>query len=124
MIDTGPEVARVVLEGEVAKMGADVEELMRRVDHLVVAVAEGIERTDRAERRIRDTVKRARKELKAAGLENPGMEAEAEQLRLVDGDGGADGGLRPLPAPVESAAPEASSIKGVSLETLQRARGY
>jgi len=52
------------------------------------------------------------------------LEAESDQLRLVDGDGGDVGGLRPVPAEVAPTAPEASSIKGVPLAALQRARGY
>jgi len=90
---------------------------------ITLAVSEGIERVDRSERRIQATVKRARKELAAEGIVDPGVEAEAHQLQLVDGDGGEPS---PVPAVREQVAPassEASSIKGVSLEQLRRARG-
>ncbi len=87
------------------------------------AVSEGIERTDRSERRIHATIKRARKELGKLGYEDPGLEAEAHELRLIDGDGGADGGVPAVPAEVAAVEQPASSIKGVSAETLRRRWG-
>lgn len=88
------------------------------------AVSEGIERTDRAERRIHATIKRARKELKARGYEDPGLEAENLQLRLVDGDGGAEDGVPAVRSPVEEPADAPSSIKGVPANYLRRVRGF
>lgn len=95
----------------------------KRLADLVVAIAEGIERTDRAERRVRSVVQRARKELAKLGYEDPGLEAEAQELRLVDGDGGEEDGVRPVPASVETGS-EASSVRGVPLDVLRRARGF
>ncbi len=87
------------------------------------AVAEGIERTDRSERRIHATIKRARKELGKLGYEDPGLEAEAHELRLVDGDGGQDGGMPAVPTEVAEVQSTPSSIRGVSAETLRRRWG-
>ncbi len=101
-----------------------VEEVTVRLKATNFAVSEGIERTDRAERRIHATIKRARKEFKARGYEDPGLEEEAYQLRLVDGDRGADGELPTVPESVGEGAEVPSSIKGVPAETLRRVRGY
>ena len=88
------------------------------------AVAEGIERTDRSERRIHATIKRARAELKKRGYEDPGLEAEAYELHAIDGGGGADGGVPEVPEDVASAPSEASSIPGVPASTLARIRSF
>ena len=92
-----------------------------RIKELVHAVAEGIERTARAERRVKSVVRRARKELAESGLQDPALEAEDTELRLLDGAGGDSGGVPPMLDAVE-AAPQASSIPGVTLEALRRAR--
>ena len=110
------------------KLSLEQERTLKDVDHqikeLTFAVSEGIERTDRAERRIRNAIQRARKELGKLGYEDPGLEAEAGELRVVDGDGGADGGVPAVPAEVAEVEPEASSIRGVSAETLRKRWGY
>lgn len=64
---------------------------------LMIAVAEGIERVDRSERRVRAAVASAKKRLNEAGYEDPTLEAEAEGLRLVHGGGGEKGGLSAVP---------------------------
>jgi len=87
------------------------------------AVSEGIERTDRSERRIHATIKRARKELGKLGYEDPGLEAEAHELRLIDGDGGADGGVPAVPTEVAEVESAPSSIPGVTAEQLRRRWG-
>jgi len=91
---------------------------------IVIAVGEGIERTDRAERRIKASVQRARKQLESLGYIDDGLESEAVDLRLLDGDGSTKGGVPPVPAEVANAPEESSSIRGVSVETLKRARGF
>lgn len=65
-----------------------VSDLEEKDREQTLAIAEGIERVDRAERRVRAAVQRARKRLEEHGYEDPGLEAEAEQLQLLDGDGG------------------------------------
>ena len=101
----------------------NIGELAAQAKDFTMALSEGIERTDRAERRIKATVARARKELKARGYEDPGLDAEAYELRDVDGKGGDDPGVLPLRGPVGQPTEDASSIRGVSLEELRRVRG-
>jgi len=119
------------LQQDIETNGRDLTELSEHIDgydawrkELVIAVSEGIERTDRAERRVKATVARARKQLETLGYDDPGLEAEAVELRLLDGDGSATGGVSPVPAEVANAPEESSSVRGVPLETLKRARGY
>ena len=91
---------------------------------IVIAVSEGIERTDRAERRIKASVQRAQKKLESLGYVDDGIEAEVAELRLIDGDRSEKGGVPTVSTPVENVAPEGSSVRGVPLETLKRARGF
>ncbi|MEE8139189.1 MAG: hypothetical protein V3T81_10035, partial [Thermoanaerobaculia bacterium] len=99
-----------------SKAGAATDQ---RLKDVTFAVAEGIERVDRAERRIHATIKRARKELAESGFESPGLESEAAELQLVDGKGSDPVEVSTVPEAVES-----SSIKGVPAETLRRVRGW
>lgn len=99
-------VRDVELAGRMAQEHAGAfEELDRRVVAITLATAEGIERVERAERRVRSTVKRARKELAAEGFESPALEAEDAELRLVDGGGGEDERMRPVREDVEPPGP-------------------
>lgn len=59
----------------------------RGLNELAQAVAEGIERVGRSERRIKDTVRRARERLAESGLADPALEAEAGDLQAVDAGG-------------------------------------
>ncbi len=102
---------------------AHLDQLTTQIKDLTFAVSEGIERTDRAERRVRGVIQRARKELGARGYEDPGLEAEAYELRAVDGDGSKDGGVPAVSTEVAEVEPEASSIRGVPAETLRRRWG-
>lgn len=101
-----------------------IEDVEGSLKDTILAVDEGISRVDRAERRIKATVTRARKELAALGYEDPGLEAEAHELRAVDGAGGDQGGLQPVSEEVEGAADEASSVPGVSAAQLRHVRGF
>jgi len=103
---------------------AHLDQLTTQIKDLTFAVSEGIERTDRAERRVRGVIQRARKELGARGYEDPGLEAEAYELRAVDGDGGKDGGVPAVSKEVAEVEPTASSIRGVPAETLRRRWGF
>jgi len=102
---------------------ASLQELERRLKETNVAVSEGIERTERTERRIGATVARARKEFRESGYEHPGVEAEDHELRKRDGDGSGDRGVQPVPGAVEEDADYPSSIRGVPASTLRRIRG-
>lgn len=100
-----------------------IEALELKVKDQTHAISEGIERTARAERRIGQTIARARKELKSRGFTDPGLEAEDRELRLVDGGGSEPAGLQPVPRDVDAPGAEASSVKGVTVAELSRARG-
>ncbi len=105
---------------ELASQGKDLED---RVREYVIALAEGIERVDRSERRVKATVNRARKELEASGLVDPGVEAEAEELRLIDAARGSKRGMFPVSEPVAVGPDPPSSIPGVSAAQLRTLRG-
>lgn len=77
-------------------LSSQVGDLRERMDRLTIAVAEGIEHVERAERRVRATVARARRELSEDGVAHPGLEAEHAQLRDGDGDGGEERGVQPV----------------------------
>ena len=108
-----------------------LEDLDRRVVQVTLATAEGIERVDRAERRIRSTVQRARKELAEHGYESDGLEAESKEIRLVDVARGEDDGVQPLRLDVgevepfaEQQHPQPKGIPGhFSQEVLKVLRG-
>lgn len=61
------------------------------------AVAEGIKHVERAENRIRATVRRAREELADGGVTSPGLEAEARDLFGEHGARGESSGVPTLP---------------------------
>ncbi len=124
-LESAPTAADRVLNLEELGVAQDahLDQLTTQIKDLTFAVSEGIERTDRAERRVRGVIQRARKELGARGYEDPGLEAEAYELRAVDGDGGKDGGLPAVSKEVAEVEPAPSSIRGVSAETLQRRWG-
>lgn len=69
------------------------------------AVAEGIKHVERAENRIRATVRRAREELEEGGVRSPGLEAEARDLFGEHGDGGGARGVPPVPNGVGGGQP-------------------
>ena len=102
---------------------ASLLELERRLKDTNVAVSEGIERTERTERRIASTVARARKELRESGYDHPGVEAEDHELRKVDGDGSHGTEVLDLPGEVAADLDAPSSIRGVPAATLRRIRG-
>jgi len=62
-------------------------DLERRLDDLTLAVDEGIRRIDRAESRVQKTVTSARRQLREAGIEHAGIEAEYEELHEGDDPG-------------------------------------
>ena len=116
------EIAELAIQmSALADLSIDLQQKLKATNF---AVSEGIERTDRAERRIHATIKRARKELKDKGFEDPGLEAEAYELRDIDGTRSRDGRVPVLPAGVEPPVEAASSIRGVSVEELQKVRGF
>ena len=64
-----------------------------------------------AESRARAHIKRAQKELDERGLSDPGVDQLGRELSLLDGDGGEEGGVSPVPQaladpPAGDAGPE------------------
>jgi len=92
-------------------------------DHLSVraAVAHGIEDIERVDNRIKATIRRTTRQLEEAGIESPALEAEAEAFRVIDGGGGDDLELPPVPEELEDTP---SSIPGVSAADLAKVRGF
>ena len=115
---------QVHLETQLAPIRASLLDLEKRLRDTNVAVSEGIERTERTERRIASTVARARKELRESGYDHPGVEAEAHELRNVDASGGGPVGVPPVPEEVADDADHPSSIRGVPASALRRVRGF
>ena len=124
-LETAPTPTDRVLNLEELGVAQDahLDQITTQIKDLTFAVSEGIERTDRAERRVRGVIQRARKELGARGYEDPGLEAEAYELRAVYGDGGKDGGVPAVPEEVATVGGAPSSIKGVSAELLRKRWG-
>lgn len=84
--------------GEFDALAARVWELEQLVDALPVKWEEFAKQAKRSEDRARAIVRRAREELEEQGLEHAGVEAEARELRLGDGDGSQGGGMQPVRA--------------------------
>lgn len=59
-------------------------EIEQEIKSLTLAVAEGIERVSRAENRIQKTVTSARRQVREAGIEHAGIEAEFAELQPPD----------------------------------------
>ncbi len=103
-----------------SEVATAVADLAGQMDILRLAVGQGIEHVDRVESRIQGVVKRARKELRDAGVETPGLDAEAAQLSLVHGEGGEAEAMPIVPPGVGG---DVSSVPGVTPEQLRRVRG-
>ena len=114
---------RAHVEERLAPLSGAFTELEKRLRDTNVAVAEGIERVERTERRIASTVARARKELRESGYDHPGVEAEDHELRSVDAGGGDGSGVQPVQEAMEGDSDAPSSIRGVPAATLRRIRG-
>lgn len=99
----------------------NMRNLERRLDEFQLALADGIQRVDRAEKRIQKTVTSARRLVANAGLEHAGIEAEAAELRDVDAP---DITPEPVPAVQEDLEPSGpSGIPGISQARLDELRG-
>ena len=109
---------------DIRQLADNIDEMETWRKEIVIAVSEGIERTDRAERRIKATVARARGQLAKLGYDDPGLEAEAVDLHLIDGERGGDERVPPVPQKVAQPESATSSVRGVPAETMRRARGF
>ena len=72
----------------------------QQIKILKFAIEEGIERVDRAERRIKAVVTSAEKNLAELGYEDPGIAAESTQLRERDELSGEGEEVQPVPSSV------------------------
>jgi len=88
------------------------------IESLRFAIAEGIERTDRAEKRVQKTVASARRLLRENGLEHAPLEAEAAELHERDGAGVDEQPVLPVPPSV--APTRRLYFPGASPEFLRR----
>lgn len=118
-----PEVPPEVLTAPeaISELQDQLSQFETRVAHelreLTIAIDEGIQRVERSERRVRQVVQRARKRVDK-GEGDAGLDAEAAEFFGGDGDAGDEG---QLPTVHEDMA---SSIPGVTVGQLRRARGY
>jgi len=113
-----------------AGVGPQVRQLLERVDaiekdrkDLALAIGEGIERVDRNERRIQNTIRRAKRELAEIGIVDEGLEAEGDAIRDEHADAGDETGVLPMRAAVGDDSEAPSSIRGVPLALLKKFRG-
>jgi len=101
---------------------ATVDAHSARFEELIFAVSEGISKVERAEARIRATIRRARAELEEGGTYSPALDAEHAELRILDGGRGGEEPVQPLQQDVET--PDVSDIPGDwSPEDLALIRG-
>ncbi|MEE8492520.1 MAG: hypothetical protein V3S25_00635 [Nitrospirales bacterium] len=107
-----PPVHASTTQERLGALESDFGRVLVEVERLKFAIAEGIERTDRAEKRIRKSVSSARRLVTESGLEHPGLEAEDEEIRARDGEGILP--LSPLPTGLEES--RTIRIPGGSLE--------
>jgi len=117
------ELQQASLTTQIDSLFTDVGLLEQQAKDFVLALAEGIERRERADRRIKATVARARAQLRDGGVVDDGLEAEASELREDDGKRGQPLELLPMPPTVDDDRQDVSSIQGVPLSVLQRVRG-
>jgi len=109
--DTTDEVSR--LDRAVASNYTEIQELRAAQANLTLAVDEGIRHVARAEKRVARTIHVVNKKLEESGLEHPGLEAEADELRELDGDGSDGGRMQLLPDEVEPAEEETPVDTGI-----------
>jgi len=100
-----------------------VDLLEQKFHVLEMAVGDGIERVDRTERRIQNSVKRARQKFKESGHVDEGLEAENAELQLSDGTRGEEQGMPAVREAMAAAPEEPSTIPGVTLEAIKEFRG-
>jgi len=100
-----------------------LEGLATRIDDLTLAVSEGVNNVQRSERRVRAVVTSARRSLADAGYEHPGLEAEAGELRQLDGESGNGEEVPAVPEVLAGPSVDVRQIvPGVSVRQMQIAR--
>lgn len=112
------------LEAVGQELRKELERMVTWRNEITAAVAEGITRVDRSERRVKASIKRARRQLADLGLVDDGLEAEAGELLEGDEQPSRAREVPPVQPPVEDPDETPSSIPGVTLGQLRRARGW
>lgn len=97
-----------------------LEELGERMDSYERDLEEGLDVARRREARIRQTVRRAQTRMEEEGELDPAFVAEVEELQRRDGAASPGEGVQPVPEDVGGGTP--SSIPGVTVEQLRKAR--
>lgn len=90
---------------------------------ITLAVDEGIRHVERAERRVRQTIRRTQQKLEDVGLSDPALDAEAQEYFDADESGGGEEEVQPVQADVGPDLDGPSSVPGVTLRQLAQARG-
>jgi len=106
----GMEAGRLEVAQHAHETRMTVETHSARFEDLIFAISEGISKVERAESRIRATVRRARAELEEGGTYSPALDAEHQELRVIDGEGGREEPVQPMREEVE--APDLTDIPG------------
>ena len=104
---------------KLAKHDIDLQGLAYRQEQLTLAVSDGIDRVDRAEKRVQKTIQNARRLVRESGLEHPALEAEYEEIREDDGGGSEPAALQLLPPSVEEDTRQ-TGIPGITHADLAR----
>ena len=99
----------------VSEMSGGIDELRIRdledAIHRLPRKWEDVKReANAADARARHHVKRIRSELEERGLSDPGADAMAEQLGILDGNGSEAEGLQPVPESLESVQASAAAV--------------
>lgn len=89
------------VEAKLAKVEGELVEVQRRLDQFTLGLAEGIDRVERSERRVRQTISGAKRRFEAEGFVDPGLEAEAALLPESNGDSGPAEEVQPVSDGVE-----------------------
>jgi len=112
---------RAEIYGQLEMLAKRIDENSEEVDRLKLAVSDGIERVHRAETRIAKTVQSARRLVRENGLEHPGIEAEADELRERDDTGSPEPELQLMPPRVDTPA-RPTGIPGITQADLDAIR--
>ena len=99
-----------------------VDALEDTIDSLPTKWEEFEKAVARREARVRQVVYRARQELEERGLVDPGIEAEAQELLSLDGNGSPDGGVQQVRETVE--AVEGQPAPEEDWDTLTKRKKY
>ena len=103
VIQRGMERVTELLEGDSGwEWRSRMNDMEDAVERLPRKWGEIVAEAKRSEERARYHVRTARKELEELGMESPGLEAVAGELRLLEGEDQGGDGVQPLPPELEA----------------------